>query len=119
MSVDISASVGITGKSDKSGPIDRQFALTLTGLKVKREIEVIVLAADVDLAVDLPPLTEQALLFVQSDLPCSFKKNAETVAHALSANGMYLEAGGAVATTLLFTGSGVPSSNVYIFIAGN
>jgi hypothetical protein len=119
MAVDISATVAITGKSDKTGPINRSFTLTTTGLKVKQEIEVKILPGDLDKVVPMPPLTSQSLLFVQSDLPCSFKKNLEAVVHDLSANGMFLEAGGVLTTQLLFTGSGVPEATVYIFLAGN
>lgn len=91
----------------------------LEAAQVKRKIEVVVHHTDLDLAVDLPTLAEQTLLYVQTDLPCLFRKADEPQpARELGVDGTYVEIGGAPSRSLLFTGVAA-ASQVYIYIAGN
>lgn len=99
----------------------RSFPLVLPGL-TDDEIQFKIPAGSVDLALALPSVGTPQLIFIRSDQPISYKRNAEVVSNQVGTGGYRLEAGspasGVALTQLLFSNPGTVPATAYCLIAG-
>ena len=99
----------------------RNFPLNLPGL-TDDEIQFKIPAGAVDLTLTLPSVGTPQLVFIRSDQPISYKRNAETVVNQIGTGGYSLDAGspasGVALTQLLFSNPGTVPATAYVLIAG-
>jgi len=115
MAVTAGLTIQLTGSDTfTNSNFSTSYTLALNAQATRQTIEVVIQSSDVARPVPIPAISAQSLLMVTTDNPVSFTVNSEVAIHALNAGGVYLIAGGANTTQLLFTGMGSQMSKVLI-----
>lgn len=126
MAAKFTITVSITREPDatdiKGGGVPRSYTTAMPAL-IDDEIQVKVPAGAVDQVAVVPvPAAVQAFLFMRTDAPVTYKRNAETVVNSLGLTGMVLVAGapnaGPNVTQFLFSNPGPSPATVYIQVGG-